>query len=84
MSFLRVGGVVIMNAVDWLFLAGFALALAAMLVFSKVLRAVAWECLRHPFTPARIEVDGHQVRVLRPPAEHSPDAASEKTTPGVR
>src|SRR5437879_2189266 len=81
----RRGG--IMSTVDCLFLAGFVVVLTAMLASSKVVRAIAWDCLRHPFTPARIEVDGREVRVRRP-APKQPEGADqpvrEQTPSGVR
>jgi hypothetical protein len=55
-----------MSAIDILFLLVGVVALTAMLLFSKVIRAIAWESLRHPFTHSRIEVDGNKVEIHRP------------------
>jgi hypothetical protein len=68
-----------MNKIDVLFLVVVLVALASMLACSKVIRAIAWEALRHPFTPSRIEVDGDKVEVHRPapkklPHDHSAGA----------
>jgi hypothetical protein len=54
-----------MSAVDYVFIAGFVVALALMLLCSKVIRAIFWDTVRHPFTPSRVEVyeDG-EVRVV--------------------
>jgi hypothetical protein len=49
-----------MSTVDSIFLAVCVLSLSFMLIFSKVIRAIAWESLRHPFARSRIEMqDGH-------------------------
>ncbi len=57
---------------DYVFLGACVLILGLMLFGSKVLRAIFWEILRHPFRPSRIEVHQGQVVVTHPqtlPAE---------------
>jgi hypothetical protein len=78
-----------MGTVNWLFLAGFAVVLVALLAGSKVIRAIAWDCLRHPFTPSRIELDGNEVRVKQlAPAKgedrHGPPPPFGQAPSGVR
>lgn len=54
-----------MSIIDYIFIAGFVVALALMLLFSKVIRAIFWDTLRHPFTPSRVEVyDDGEIRVV--------------------
>jgi hypothetical protein len=72
-----------MNLVNYLFLLVFLLVLATMLATSRVIRAIVWESLRHPFSHSRIVVAGGKVEVERegdhapkpaPPAPPSPPA----------
>jgi hypothetical protein len=55
-----------MNATDYVFLAVCVLALAVLVGTSKVLRAILWETLRHPFRPSRIEFQDGQIVVSHP------------------
>jgi len=53
-----------------------------MLLCSKVIRAIFWDTLRHPFTPSRVEVyDDGEIRVvhLRFPKDAAQDP--NQTTP---
>jgi hypothetical protein len=72
-----------MSTIDILFVAAFAAILLALLAASPVVRAILWDTLRHPFTHARVESDGSQVRVLHlePPARDS--AGQGKASSGV-
>ena len=54
-----------MNVVDYVFLAVCGAALALLLIGSKVLRAIFWESLRHPFRASRIEVRDGAVVITR-------------------
>jgi hypothetical protein len=51
--------------VDQFFLVGCLGLLAGMLLVSAELRAVAWECLRHPLSKGWLEVRGGQVIIHR-------------------
>ena len=63
-----------MTAVDYVFLAVCVLTLGLLLVGSKVLRAIFWETLRHPFRPSRIEIHDGQVVITRTQAVAEEDA----------
>ena len=67
-----------MSPVDVLFLAGFASVLGIMLASSRVIRAIAWEALRHPFTKSVITFhkDRIEVRHEPPPANESSSLTS--------
>lgn len=60
-----------MTAIDYVFLVGSILTLGLMLIGSKVVRAILWETLRHPFRPSRIEIHQGQLVITHPtlPAE---------------
>jgi hypothetical protein len=54
-----------MSTVDYIFLAGCVAALVLMLACSKVIRAIVWDTIRHPFSKSRIEVRDGEVFVRR-------------------
>jgi hypothetical protein len=54
-----------MSTVDSIFLAVCILSLALMLIFSKVIRAIVWESLFHPFTRSRIELHDGYIKIWR-------------------
>jgi len=54
-----------MSWIDYTVLAVALAALALMLACSKVMRVLAWESLRHPFTHSKIRVVNGEVQVLR-------------------
>ena len=54
-----------MSTIDGIFLAVCVLCLALMLIFSKVIRAIVWESLRHPFTRSRIELHDDYLKIWR-------------------
>ena len=61
-----------MTMIDYAFLGACLLILALLLVGSKVMRAIFWESVRHPFRTSRIEVRDGKVVVTHPetfPAE---------------
>jgi hypothetical protein len=57
-----------MSTIDGIFLAACILSLALMLIFSKVIRAIVWDSLRHPFTRSRIEIKDGKVHVVHLPS----------------
>lgn len=63
--YFRQKGETIMTMIDYIFLAVCVLALAIMLIGSKVVRTILWETLRHPLRSSRIEVDQGQIFVNR-------------------
>ena len=52
-----------MTLMDYIFLGVCVLALTVMVLGSKVIRAILWETLRHPFRASRIEIDDGHVLV---------------------
>jgi hypothetical protein len=62
-----------MNGTDFVILIACVSALATMLVGSKVLRAIFWEIIRHPFRPSRIEIENGQMVVTHPQPLHAED-----------
>lgn len=72
-----------MTAVDYAFLLFCVLTLGVMLIGSKVLRAIFWETLRHPFRSSRITVHQDQVVITPSPALPSEDPQS-RSTAGAR
>lgn len=54
-----------MTTIDGIFLVGGVLCLALMLTFSKVIRAIVWESLCHPFTRSRIELHDGRLKIWR-------------------
>jgi hypothetical protein len=67
----------LMTAIDYIILGAGVLMLSAMLVGSKVLRAVVWETLRHPFLPSRIEIHDDQVVITHSQGNAGEDAQSK-------
>lgn len=65
-----------MSMLDYVFLAGCVAVLALMLVCSKVVRAIVWDTLRHPFSKSRVEVRDGEV-VIRREATPAAPARSE-------
>lgn len=65
-----------MSVVDLLFLIFFLIVLIAILAGSRIIRAVLWDTLRHPFTHSRIEVVDGKVKI-----HHEASAASSPTPP---
>lgn len=55
-----------MSAVDIYFFGFDIIVLALMLVLSPIIRAIAWESLRHPFTNSVIEYGDGQVFIRQP------------------
>jgi hypothetical protein len=72
-----------MTAIDYVFLAACVLALALMLIGSKVMRAIFWETVRHPFRPSRIEVHQGQV-VIAHTQPVSAEGAQPRSPAGAR
>jgi hypothetical protein len=62
-----------MTTTDFVFLLLCIISLGIMLVASKVLRAVVWETIRHPFGSSRIEVRQGQIVVSRSQTHHAKD-----------
>ncbi len=54
-----------MTTIDLVFLIVCIISLGVMLGASKVIRAVVWETLRHPFEPSRVELREGQIVVTR-------------------
>ncbi len=52
-----------MSVVDLFFLAAFIACLGALLLGSPIIRAIAWDTLRHPFTRATILVNEDRIEV---------------------
>lgn len=69
-----------MSTVDSVFLAVCVLSLTLMLTFSKVIRAIVWESLRHPFTRSRIELHDGSMKIWRGPLTGN-DEKGETSTP---
>lgn len=67
-----------MSIIDYVFLLTFVTALVVMLGCSKVLRAIAWDTVRHPFTRSRIEIIDGKVSVHR--GEGASDQAQASQT----
>jgi Na+/serine symporter len=66
-----------MTANDYVFLVAGLLILGLMLVVSKVVRAILWETLRHPFRLSHIEVRQGQVVITHTQASATTDAESQ-------
>ena len=62
-----------MNWIDYTALAVALVVLALMLACSPVLRALAWESLRHPFVHSTIRVVDGEVQVTREPRKPGKD-----------
>jgi hypothetical protein len=70
-----------MSIVDLIFLSGFFVILASMLIFSPMIRAIFWDTIRHPFTPSRVErYDDGEIRVVPLKYSHT-DAGTEIVAP---
>lgn len=54
-----------MNPIDLIFLALFLAILVVLLVGSRVIRAIAWDSIRHPFTRGRIMITDDEIKILR-------------------
>jgi hypothetical protein len=71
----------IMAAIDVWFLVAFVAGLTGLLFSSRVIRAIAWDTLRHPFTKATIIVHEDRIEVLHDTAA---DKAATLSSSGSR
>jgi hypothetical protein len=62
-----------MTTIDFVILVLCIISLGVMLGASKVLRAIVWEALRHPFESSRIEVRRGQIVVSRSQSKNVKD-----------
>ena len=70
-----------MTTVDVFFLVGLAASLGIMLLSSRVIRAIAWDTIRHPFTKTTITVNDDRIEIRHDTAA---DKASPVTSTGSR
>ena len=70
-----------MSTIDGIFLAAGVLSLTLMLIFSKVIRAIVWESLRHPFTHSRIELHDGRLKIWRVVSKGSNAIDGETASP---
>ena len=70
-----------MTTIDVFFLVVLVAGLGIMLLSSPVIRAIAWDTLRHPFTKATITVNNDRIETRHDPPS---DKASPLTSSGSR